>query len=69
MVAKVDGRSAPNTSYSRARGRLTVTLPTLAAGKHTLVLQVSDFQESKNMEDVARILPNTRTFRATFLTR
>ena len=69
MVAKIDGRSAPAASYSRPRGRLTVTLPTLAAGKHTLVLQVSDFQESKNMEDVARILPNTRTFRTSFVTR
>ena len=66
MVAKVDGRAAPDTSYSRGKGRVTVTLPTLAAGNHTLSLQVSDYQESKNMEDVARILPNTRTFRATF---
>jgi hypothetical protein len=30
-------------------------------GTHTLQLGVSDYQETKNMEDVSRILPNTRT--------
>jgi hypothetical protein len=30
-----------------------------------VTLQVSDFQETKNMEDVGRILPNTRTVRVT----
>jgi subtilisin family serine protease len=32
-------------------------------GSHKLVLQVGDYQESKNMEDVAPILPNTATLR------
>jgi hypothetical protein len=32
-------------------------------GAHTLVFTVADYQETKNMEDVARILPNTATFR------
>jgi hypothetical protein len=32
-----------------------------------LRLSVADYQETKNMEDVARILPNTRT--ATFAVR
>jgi hypothetical protein len=27
---------------------------------------VGDYQETKNMEDVGPILPNTRTFTATF---
>jgi hypothetical protein len=30
-------------------------------GTHTLVLQASDFQEAKNMEDVVKIKPNTAT--------
>lgn len=34
-------------------------------GTHKLVLQVGDFQESKNMEDVPPILPNTATLRVT----
>ncbi len=36
-----------------------------AKGSHKLVLQVGDYQESKNMEDVPPILPNTATLRAT----
>jgi hypothetical protein len=69
MVVRIDGRHVPPTSYSRATSRLRVGLGSLAAGKHKLTLQASDFQESKNMEDVPRILPNTRTFRTTFTVR
>jgi hypothetical protein len=29
------------------------------------VLQVGDYQENKNMEDVAPVLPNTATLRVT----
>jgi subtilisin family serine protease len=65
LVARIDGRRVPPTSYSRSTGRLRVGLPDLPAGRHTLTLQLSDYQESKNMEDVLRILPNTRTFRTT----
>jgi subtilisin family serine protease len=32
----------------------------LSPGKHTVELVASDYQETKNMEDVSRILPNTR---------
>jgi len=32
-------------------------------------LRVSDYQETKNTENVARILPNTRTLTATFRVR
>jgi hypothetical protein len=46
-------------------GRAVIASGTLARGNHKVVLVASDFQESKNMEDVARILPNTRTFTAT----
>jgi subtilisin family serine protease len=38
-------------------------------GRHALVLTVSDYQETKNMEDVAKILPNTATLRATVRVR
>jgi subtilisin family serine protease len=34
-------------------------------GRHLLVLRVADYQETKNMEDVPPILPNTATLRAT----
>ena len=37
----------------------------LSRGTHRLVLTVSDYQEAKNMENVTRILPNTRVLRTT----
>ena len=39
----------------------------LGTGRHRLVVGVSDYQEAKNMEDVARILPNTRVLRTSFV--
>ena len=41
----------------------------LSRGSHALVLQVSDFQESRNMENVGPILPNTRILRVRFTVR
>ncbi len=40
--------------------RAHVSLGLVRPGIHKLVVVVSDRQESKNMEDVPRILPNTR---------
>jgi len=47
------------------KGIASIRTGTLSAGKHTVELIASDYQESKNMEDVSRILPNTRDFTAT----
>ena len=64
--ATLDGETADAT-YSVSAGRVTVPLGgSLGPGRHRLVLQVSDYQEAKNMENVAGILPNTRFLRATF---
>jgi subtilisin family serine protease len=52
------------TTYSK--GVVSVRTGGLSGGKHTIELLVSDYQEAKNMEDVAKILPNTRDFKATF---
>ena len=41
-----------------------ITVPA-SAGTHTLELAVSDYQETKNMEDVVKILPNTTTLSTT----
>jgi len=38
-------------------------------GRHSLVLSVADYQETKNTEDVAKILPNTATLRAGVVVR
>jgi subtilisin family serine protease len=35
----------------------------LAAGRHTITLRAADYEETKNMEDVGPVLPNTRLFR------
>ena len=69
VVAKIDTQRLTRVGYSRQDGRLRVPLAGVAPGRHTLTLQISDFEESKNMEDVARILPNTRTYRTTFVVR
>ncbi len=54
----VDGTSVRWT----LRGRL-ISIPTsgLSSGTHRLRIRVADYQEAKNTENVARILPNTRT--------
>ena len=62
--ARIDGDFVP---VSFASGRARLSLAGDARGRHTLTLTVSDYQEAKNMENVARILPNTRTLRTTFV--
>ena len=61
----VDGR--PHTAVYD-RGIVSVDR-SVTAGSHTVTLRVSDYQESKNMEDVGPILPNTRTLRTTVTVR
>jgi hypothetical protein len=62
----VDGEIA---TFRYRRGVVRISSRGLDAGKHRLVVRVSDYQESKNNENVARILPNTRTLIATITTR
>jgi len=65
---RIDGRA---TRAGRLRGGVAVLeLPArLRPGRHRLVLTVSDRQEAKNNENVARILPNTTVVRTTFEVR
>jgi subtilisin family serine protease len=63
IKATLDGRSV----IERYRdGRLT--LPA-SKGHHLLIVSASDYQELKNMEDVAKIKPNTTVFRRTVIVR
>ena len=55
----LDGRTVP-VHFSRGRVVLAA-----AAGSHQLVVTASDHQELKNMEDVAKIKPNTATLERT----
>ncbi len=65
IVATVDGRKA-SEQYSASTNTITIRA---AKGRHLLLLSVADYQETKNMEDVPPVLPNTRTLRASVLVR
>jgi len=59
LAASLDGHPA-RARY--AKGRVRVATAGLAAGRHRLRLSVSDYQETRNDENVGPILPNTRFF-------
>ena len=59
----VDGRTAP---VHIKDGKLVLLA---SAGSHQLVVTASDHQELKNMEDVAKIKPNTATLTRTVVVR
>ena len=63
ITATLDGKAVKAT-YAAGTIRIAAS-----KGRHKLVLSVGDFQETKNMEDVPPILPNTRTLRATVTVR
>jgi subtilisin family serine protease len=63
IEARIDGSRA-RVSYVAGRARISVA--GLARRRHVLDFTVADYQETKNMENVARILPNTRLVRTTF---
>ena len=60
IVARIDGRPVQARLVGSS---LRIATGDVARGTHTLRLQVSDYQETRNMENVARILPNTRILR------
>jgi hypothetical protein len=66
IVAAVDGSRA---AAAYRDGVVSISTAGLAPGRHRLRLRVSDFQEAKNTENVARILPNTRWLTATLTIR
>ena len=68
MTGSVDGRFR-RLVWDSKHGLVQVRLPALAGGRHTLAFTVSDYQESKNNENAATVLPNTRHFTATFTSR
>jgi hypothetical protein len=64
LSARVDGDGRA-TPYSA--GVVRISLAGLRAGRHRLVFSVADYQEIKNTENVAAILPNTRRVQRTFV--
>jgi subtilisin family serine protease len=67
VFVKID--SGPLLEASYRSGRIRMPIGSLTRGRHQLTLQVSDYQECKNMENVPRILPNTTVVSATFTVR
>jgi subtilisin family serine protease len=64
LVVLVDGKER---RAGLAGSKVRVQTGGLAKGRHTLRFQVSDYQESRNMENVGPILPNTRIVETSFV--
>jgi len=67
LRVKVGGKPFPFFTY--AGGVLSIRTKGLPPGKHSVTVTASDHQETKNMEDVGPVLPNTRVLRATVTLR
>ncbi len=68
IAVRIDGKLQV-FGYSIAKARITAPTGSLASGRHALVVTAADYQETKNNENQARILPNTRTLKTTFVVR
>jgi hypothetical protein len=66
VYATVDRAEVPVELVS---GVLRVATDTLRRGRHRLQLQLSDYQESRNMENATAILPNTARLTTSFVVR
>ena len=66
LAVAVDG--VPSR-FSFKQGVMSVDTSSLKLGSHRISVHASDYEESKNMEDVGPILPNTRTLQATVVVR
>ncbi|MEX0673163.1 MAG: S8 family serine peptidase [Gaiellaceae bacterium] len=63
LDARVNGRARRATIRGSV---LSIDTRGLRAGTHRLVVRISDYQETRNNENVSRILPNTRTLNLGF---
>jgi subtilisin family serine protease len=66
LRAKVDGKPV---RLAYAHGVLSLRTRGLHPGTQTVVVTASDLQETKNMEDVGPVLPNTRVLHTTVTLR
>ena len=64
--AKVGGK---HVRLTYADGVLLLQTNGLPAGKRAVTVRASDYQETKNMEDIGPVLPNTRVLHATVTLR
>ena len=66
LVVRIDGQERRGRFNA---GIVRISAAGLAKGPHTLRLQLSDYQETRNMENVGRILPNTRILQTRVVVR
>jgi hypothetical protein len=59
---RVGGMGVP---FRYADGVLSIRTTSLSPGKEHITVTAADYQETKNMEDVGPVLPNTRILHAT----
>ncbi|HYA08024.1 MAG TPA: S8 family serine peptidase, partial [Gaiellaceae bacterium] len=62
----LDGKAA---RYVYRNGIVSVSTSAVATGSHRLTVRASDYEESKNNENVGPVLPNTRSFGTTVTIR
>ena len=62
-------RAGAAVPFTYANGTLTIQSVTLPRGTIRLTVTASDYQETKNMEDVGPVLPNTRVLTAAVVVR
>ena len=68
-IRVVVGSLVRQARYDARRRLIVVSLNGVSRGRRLVEVEVSDYQESKNQENVARILPNTSRLRATISVR
>ena len=66
LRVRLDGKPA---RYTYRNGVVSVSTTGVAAGSHQLTVRASDYEESKNNENVGPVLPNTRTLTTTVVVR
>jgi hypothetical protein len=64
--ARIGGRAV---RFRYANGTLLLRTKGLRPGKRSVVVRAADYQETKNMEDVGPVLPNTRVLHTTVTLR
>ena len=66
LEASIDGRAV---TARLVGSEVRISTSGVAPGRHRVRLSVADYQETRNMENVARILPNTRVVTASVTVR
>ncbi|HEY3462514.1 MAG TPA: S8 family serine peptidase [Gaiellaceae bacterium] len=67
--ARLEGAGVRSSRFTYSHGVLSIGTNGLPPGRMTVVVKASDYEETKNMEDVGPVLPNTRVLRTTVVLR